>query len=231
MNDMKCPPPPRATARALRGASPGTHAALSPVAVAGSSGQASASAASSSASPGASATVAGASSGDSLASISCKQCPERQMRAPSGDSENQQIEAVLTKILELEEIDTNMYRGVSPAAPRWGRVYGGQTVAQALVASCRTVPSLFVVHSLHSYFLRPGDDDLPIIYFVERLRNGATFASRRVTALQRGQAIFAMNVSFQKEMPQVPAEARPHLPGLLISVKSAIHLCMRIDSS
>ena len=83
--------------------------------------------------------------------------------------------------------------------------YGGQTVAQALVASCRTVAPQFVVHSLHSYFLRPGDDDLPIIYFVERLRNGATFASRRVTALQRGQAIFAMTVSFQ-----TPEQGREH---------------------
>ena len=73
------------------------------------------------------------------------------------------------------------------------------------MASCRTVAPQFVVHSLHSYFLRPGDDDLPIIYFVERLRNGATFASRRVTALQRGQAIFAMTVSFQ-----TPEQGREH---------------------
>jgi acyl-CoA thioesterase II len=88
-----------------------------------------------------------------------------------------------------------------------------QTVAQALVASCRTVDPAFVVHSLHSYFLRPGNDDLPIMYYVERLREGRSFATRRVTALQKGKAIFAMMVSFmtleegrehQDKMPNVP---------------------------
>jgi acyl-CoA thioesterase-2 len=132
------------------------------------------------------------------------------------------IESVLVQILDLEEIDRNLYRGYSPAAPRWGRVYGGQTVAQALAASYRTVPASFVVHSLHAYFLRAGDDNLGILYYVERLRDGRSLTARRVTALQRGEAIFAMNVSFmtaeggrehQDPMPMVPPpeEVRPLL--------------------
>jgi acyl-CoA thioesterase II len=103
----------------------------------------------------------------------------------------------LVRLLELEEIDVNVYRGYSPTSPRWGRIYGGQTVSQALAASCKTVENNFIVHSLHAYFLRAGNDNLPILYYVERLRNGKSFASRRVTALQKGAAIFSMNVSFQ----------------------------------
>jgi len=130
----------------------------------------------------------------------------------SHDDSPQQSESVLMKILELEELDTNMYRGYSPRSPRWGRIYGGQTVAQALVASCRTVDQQFIVHSLHSYFLRPGADTLPIIYYVERLRNGKSFASRRVTALQKGQAIFSMNVSFQR--PEKGLEHQDPMPDV-----------------
>jgi hypothetical protein len=156
-----------------------------------------------------------------LHSISGKQCPVKREPSSNGspaasaaaDAAAEPTEAILGRILDLEELDTNMYRGYSPEVPRWGRVYGGQTCSQALVASCRTVDAKFIVHSLHAYFLRPGDDDLPIVYYVERLRNGSTFASRRVTALQKGQAIFAMMVSFQVEengvehqrtMPDVP---------------------------
>jgi len=150
-----------------------------------------------------------------LSSFSPKQCPQaREAPAPSPtDDPLQQTEAVLAKVLDLEELDVNMYRGYNPEVPKWGRVYGGTTISQALASACRTVDPRFIVHSLHAYFLRPGDDDLPIIYYVERLRNGSSFASRRVTALQKGAAIFAMMASFQTEegglehqrpMPEVP---------------------------
>lgn len=97
------------------------------------------------------------------------------------------------------EIDLNLYRGFSPLNPRWARVYGGQTVSQALVAACCTVGPAYTVHSLHSYFLRPGSNDIPILYAVDRLRDGRSFCTRRVIALQHGRAIFVMSVSFHTQ--------------------------------
>lgn len=135
----------------------------------------------------------------------------------------------LLKILELEELDPNLYRGFSPSFPRWGRIYGGQTVAQSLVAAFRTVESHLFVHSLHAYFLRAGNDDLPILYHVERLRDGSSFSSRRVTALQKGHAIFTMSVSFQRmeqglehqdAMPKVPEPE--NVPCLLDTYKQIV---------
>ena len=97
--------------------------------------------------------------------------------------------------------------------PPWGRVFGGQVLAQALVAAIRTVPEDRPVHSLHAYFLRPGDPDVPIEYAVERLRDGRSFSARRTQASQNGQAILSMISSYQEpaggldhqdEMPDVP---------------------------
>ena len=101
----------------------------------------------------------------------------------------------LIEILDLEELELNLFRGRSPQEDRQ-RVFGGQVAGQALVAACRTVDSR-PVHSLHSYFLRPGDPKVPIIYQVDRLRDGRSFCARRVTAIQHGQAIFALAASFQ----------------------------------
>ena len=102
-------------------------------------------------------------------------------------------------------MDVNLFRGYSPLHPRWGRVYGGQTVSQAMIASSRTITPPFTIHSLHSYFLRPGDDNLPVLYTVEGVRDGRAFCQRRVTAAQRGRPIFVALISFHR--PEPP----PHL--------------------
>ena len=103
----------------------------------------------------------------------------------------------LLDLLDIEQIEVNMFRGVSPAEG-WQRVYGGQVIGQALVAASRTVEDESrVAHSLHGYFLRPGDTTIPILYSVDRIRDGRSFNTRRVVAVQEGQAIFSMSVSFQ----------------------------------
>lgn len=103
----------------------------------------------------------------------------------------------LLDLLDLEQIEVNMFRGVSPAEG-WQRVYGGQVIGQALVAASRTVEDESrIAHSLHGYFLRPGDTTIPIIYQVDRIRDGKSFNTRNVIAIQRGRAIFSMSVSFQ----------------------------------
>lgn len=113
--------------------------------------------------------------------------------------------------LNLERLDRDLYRGYSPDDGR-ARVFGGQVAAQALVAAVRTVSDRHV-HSLHAFFLRPGDPKIPIIYEVDRIRDGRSFVTRRVVAIQEGCAIFNMAASFQKEeaghehqvpMPSVP---------------------------
>ena len=103
----------------------------------------------------------------------------------------------LLDLLDIEQIEANMFRGVSPAEG-WQRVYGGQVIGQALVAASRTVEDESrAAHSLHGYFLRPGDTTIPILYSVDRIRDGRSFNTRRVVAVQKGQAIFSMSVSFQ----------------------------------
>ena len=102
----------------------------------------------------------------------------------------------LIHILDLEEIEKNHYRATSPDEG-WQRVYGGQVIGQALVAASRTVAEDRRAHSLHGYFLRPGDTTIPILYTVDRIRDGRSFTTRRVVAVQHGQAIFNMSISFQ----------------------------------
>jgi acyl-CoA thioesterase-2 len=102
----------------------------------------------------------------------------------------------LLKILDLEPLEHNLFRGVSPQVG-WQRVFGGQVIGQALVAAQRTVPPERTVHSLHCYFMLAGDPKVPIIYDVDRLRDGKSFTTRRVTARQHGAAIFALSASFQ----------------------------------
>jgi acyl-CoA thioesterase II len=102
----------------------------------------------------------------------------------------------LIALMDLEEIDLNLYRGPVTSEP-WIRVFGGQVVGQALIAACRTVDRPRMPHSLHAYFMRPGDPHRPIIYQVNRDRDGGTFSSRRVVALQNGQPILNLAASFQ----------------------------------
>jgi acyl-CoA thioesterase-2 len=118
----------------------------------------------------------------------------------------------LVRVLNLEQIEENIFRGVSPNVDLQ-RVFGGQVAGQALVAAGRTVPADRPVHSLHSYFIRPGDPAVPIVYTVDRVRDGRSFATRRVVAIQHGLPIFALSASFQLQqggvdhqvtMPDVP---------------------------
>ena len=117
----------------------------------------------------------------------------------------------VTKVLTLEEIELNHYLGLSPSSD-WDSVYGGQVIAQAMVAASKTIPSDRKAHSLHGYFLRPGNPEIPILYKVDPLRDGKSFTTRRVLATQKGEAIFTLAASFQVEeeglehqidMPQV----------------------------
>ncbi len=103
----------------------------------------------------------------------------------------------LVTLLDLEVIEVNIFRGVSPQENRQ-RVFGGQVAGQALVAAARTVDDKSrQVHSLHAYFLRPGDPTIPILYEVDRIRDGKSFTTRRVIAIQHGKAIFNLQASFQ----------------------------------
>ncbi|MDH4987322.1 acyl-CoA thioesterase II [Aminobacter anthyllidis] len=102
----------------------------------------------------------------------------------------------LLSILNLEKLEHNLFRGRSPQVA-WQRVFGGQTIAQALVAAQRTVEPDRHVHSLHGYFMRPGDITVPIVYEVDRIRDGGSFTTRRVVAIQHGHAIFSLEASFQ----------------------------------
>jgi acyl-CoA thioesterase-2 len=136
----------------------------------------------------------------------------------------------LLAILDLETLEQNLFRGLSPQVG-WQRVFGGQVIGQALVAAYRTIEDR-AAHSLHAYFLRAGDPKVPIIYEVDRIRDGNSFSTRRVVAIQHGQAIFSMAASFHKhegglihqaKMPDVPqpealpseAELKEHLVGRL----------------
>jgi acyl-CoA thioesterase II len=106
----------------------------------------------------------------------------------------------LIDVLELEQLEVNLFRGVSPQEDRQ-RVFGGQVAGQALVAAGRTVDPERHVHSLHAYFLRPGDPLVPIVYEVDRIRDGRSFTTRRVVAIQHGKAIFNLQSSFQVQEP------------------------------
>ena len=119
---------------------------------------------------------------------------------------------ILVGLLDLEQVEVNIFRGTQPDEERQ-RVFGGQVAAQALVAAGRTV-EIGTVHSLHSYFLRPGDPRIPILYEVDRIRDGKSFTTRRVVAIQHGRAIFNMQTSFHKDEPGPEHEfAMPDVPA------------------
>jgi acyl-CoA thioesterase-2 len=118
----------------------------------------------------------------------------------------------LLSLLDLEQLEQNLFRGLSPANG-WQRVYGGQVLGQALVAAVRTVDQSRSVHSMHGYFLLAGDPSHPIIYEVERIRDGSSFTTRRVKAIQKGSAIFSMSASFHKSEPGFEHQApMPEVP-------------------
>ena len=106
----------------------------------------------------------------------------------------------LVELLDLEQIEANIFRGRSPSDRRQ-RVFGGQVAGQALVAAGRTVPADRPVHSLHAYFIRPGDPAVPLVYLVDRVRDGRSFTTRRVSAIQHGKTIFTLSASFHHDEP------------------------------
>jgi acyl-CoA thioesterase-2 len=108
----------------------------------------------------------------------------------------QPVLAALVDLLALERLDRDLFRGRSQDLG-WGAIFGGQVLGQALSAAAQTVGADRPVHSLHGYFMRAGDVQKPIVYQVDRLRDGATFTTRRVAALQEGEAIFSLEASFQ----------------------------------
>lgn len=119
---------------------------------------------------------------------------------------------VIVDSLKLEEIDKNLYRG-HPTYWERGRLFGGTVAAQALSAAYQTIDGIDV-HSLHSYFLRPGDPTIPVIFDVDRIRDGRSFATRRVVARQRGEAIFNLSASFHREEDGFEHQrAKPDVPS------------------
>src|SRR6476661_1073781 len=106
----------------------------------------------------------------------------------------------LVELLALERIEENLFRGQSQDLG-WGTVFGGQVLGQALSAAVQTVPAERHVHSLHAYFLRAGDVKKPIVYDVDRIRDGGSFTTRRVVAIQNGEAIFNLAASCRKDNP------------------------------
>ena len=121
--------------------------------------------------------------------------------------------ATLLDNIHLEKIEINIFRGVTLDSAR-GHVYGGQVLAQSMNAAQRTVSSALSLHSLHAYFLRPGDADIPIIYEVDRIRDGRSYTTRRVVAIQHGRPIF--NVSLSYQLPEEGFEhqiSMPDVPG------------------
>lgn len=130
-------------------------------------------------------------------------------RAADGVPRGQPVLDRLVALLDLERIEDNIFRGVSPTHAHL-RVFGGQVAGQALVAAGRTVPVERRVHSLHAYFVRPGDPRVPIVYNVDRIRDGRSFTTRRVVAIQHGEAIFVLSASFQ--LPEVGLEHADEMP-------------------
>jgi acyl-CoA thioesterase-2 len=135
----------------------------------------------------------------------------------------------LVELLDLEQLEVNIFRGRSPDITLQ-RVFGGQVAGQALVAAGRTVPPDRFVHSLHSYFIRPGDPSIPIVYTTERVRDGRSFTTRRVVAIQHGKPIFFLSASFQGieegldhhgNMPDVPGP--DELPTMAEQIEPNAH--------
>ena len=121
----------------------------------------------------------------------------------------------IEEVLDLEQLEVNIYRGgvFSPESGFFQRTFGGHVAGQSLVSAVRTVDDRYQVHSLHGYFLRPGDAKAPTVFLVERLRDGGSFATRRVNAIQHGETIFSMSASFQTEQSGIEhQDAMPLAP-------------------
>ena len=139
----------------------------------------------------------------------------------------------LISLLNIEEIETDFFRGRHPAGRR-KRLFGGQVIAQSLVAANKTIDEEKIPHSLHAYFIRPGSWTLPIMFKVERVRNGRSFSTRRVLAIQNGEAILSMDVSFQvkedgleHQMREAPSFEPPREDKMVDGLKQRPFLSFR----
>jgi len=133
----------------------------------------------------------------------------------------------LVELLDLELIDVDLFRGRQPETAMQ-RVFGGQVLGQALAAATRTVDPERHVHSLHGYFLRPGDTAVPIVYRPEQTRDGRTFSSRRVVASQHGKPIFYMSASYQR--PEPGLDHQDEMPGGVLSAEDAPTLASVLEA-
>lgn len=142
--------------------------------------------------------------------------------------------AEVIRLLDIESIEDNLFRAFHPEG-RTHRLYGGQIMAQALIAAIRTVTAERMVHSLHGYFLKPGDPKVPALIEVERLRDGGSFSTRRVRVVQHGSAIFSLDASFQKAEPgldhamPMPDRRPPAEDKLTPAIRDATFVTWRHD--
>lgn len=141
----------------------------------------------------------------------------------------------LLELLDLEAIEHNIFRGHHPAARR-KRLFGGQIIAQSLIAAARTVATEHLPHSLHAYFLRPGDWRVPVVFEVDRIRDGKSFTTRRVVVIQNGGAIFTMDISFHRreqglshQFPAAPKYMAPDENKMVEGLKQRPFLSFRED--
>ena len=120
----------------------------------------------------------------------------------------------LLDLLDIETLEVDLFRGTGAGGETTKRIFGGHVIAQSLAAAYRTVPEDRLCHSLHAYFIRPGDPAIPVIYQVDRARDGGSFTTRRVVAIQHGRQIFNMSASFQlREEGHEFQHAMPEVPG------------------
>ena len=154
---------------------------------------------------------------------------------PTNTSPGQTSLEELIQLLDLERIETNLFRGQHPAS-RKRRLFGGQIISQSVMAAARTVDEAFHPHSLHAYFLRPGDWRLPALFEVDRIRDGRSFVTRRVKVIQNGQAIFNMDASFHVREPGLahqfkapPAYAPPDEASMSEGLKKRPFLGFQVD--
>ena len=139
----------------------------------------------------------------------------------------------LLDLLDLESIEHNLFRGYHPATRR-KRLFGGQIIAQSLIAAARTVENEHLPHSLHAYFLRPGDWRTPVVFEVDRIRDGKSFTTRRVVVIQNGEAIFNMDISFHRresglnhQFPEAPNYRAPDEHAIAEGLKQRPFLSFR----
>ena len=158
--------------------------------------------------------------GEAMVGINVEEIAQPRTGSPS--AAGKKVRMAIEEILDLEQLEVNIYRGgvFSPESGFLQRTFGGHVAGQSLVSAVRTVDPKYQVHSLHGYFLRPGDAKAPTVFIVERLRDGGSFVTRRVNAIQHGETIFSMSASFQTDQSGIehqdampPAPPPDDLPG------------------